>query len=224
MSDSHRGRYLWTDAFAVLNFITMFRQTSNYHYLELAKQLIQTVHDILGCTRDGSTRLPNATDKWPLQGGLRIGKKDATGPDADGQYHHYLTIWMFALNRMSIALGEKSYNDQAISLAKAIHPRFVYDRGSPRPRMYWKMSIDLSIPLVRSEGHLDPFSGFVVFRLMQDTDGEGSQVLAEEIADYKKILETKWRTYTTNDPLDIGMTLWVAHWSNSQEEWAAGPL
>jgi hypothetical protein len=49
---------------------------------------------------------------------------DADGPDGDGQYHHYLTLWMFALNRMSLASGDRRYNDSAIALAKAIHGPF----------------------------------------------------------------------------------------------------
>ena len=218
MSEGHRGRYLWTDGFAVVNFITLSKETSDDKYLGLADRLIQTVHDVLGRTRDGSSRLPNATDEYPLRGGLRIGKHHATGSDADGQYHHYLTIWMFALNRMSIASKKEWYNDQAISLAKAIHPRFMIDRDSSRPRMFWKMSMDLKTPLVFSEGNLDPIDGYVIFNLLQQT--AGSEVLAQEISEYKKILDTKWQRYASDDPLDLGMTLWTAHWFKKKEEWA----
>ena len=218
MSEGHRGRYLWTDGFAVVNFITLFKETWDDKYLGLADRLIQTVHDVLGRTRDGSARLPNATDQYPLRGGLRIGKHHATGSDADGPYHHYLTIWMFALNRMSIASKKEWYNDQAISLAKAIHPHFMIDRDSPRPRMFWKMSMDLKTPLVFSEGNLDPIDGYVIFNLLQQTTG--TDVLAQEISEYKKILDTKWQRYTSDDPLDLGMTLWTAHWFNKKEEWA----
>ncbi|POR39213.1 Vacuolar amino acid transporter 3, partial [Tolypocladium paradoxum] len=58
----HRGRYLWTDAFGVVNFLTLFRETSSPKYLVLAKRLVAAVHDVLGRTRDGSARLPGATD------------------------------------------------------------------------------------------------------------------------------------------------------------------
>lgn len=128
---------------------------------------------------------------------------------------------MFALNRLSVACNEKAYNDQAIELAKAIHPHFVYDRDKPRPRMVWKMSMDLSHPLVPREGNLDPVNGFVVFRLLQEADAAGSGVLKEEITDYDKIVRTKWRDYQSHDPLDLGMTLWTAHWF-AGEEWADG--
>src|SRR5579871_3710665 len=176
-SAGYKGRYLWTDAFGVLNFLTLFKETSDPYFLSLSKALVSAVHDTLGRTRDGRSRLPNATDTTPLGGGLRIGKEEESGPEGDGQYHHYLTLWMFALNRLSLASNQKEYNDLAIQLAKAIHPHFMYDRDTARPRMYWKMNMDLSHPLVRSEGHLDPIDGLVIFRLLQQTDGSGSRVL-----------------------------------------------
>jgi hypothetical protein len=129
---------------------------------------------------------------------------------------------MLALNRLSLASGEKSYNTQAIALAKAIHPRFVYNCSSARPRMYWKVSMDLREPLVRSEGNLDPVDGLVVFRLLQDLDGPDSAVLAEEISDYEKIVSTKWEGYNGSDPLYLGMTLWMAHWFAESDEWGRG--
>ncbi|KAJ9625527.1 hypothetical protein H2203_004284 [Taxawa tesnikishii (nom. ined.)] len=220
MKEGHRGRYLWTDAFGVLNLITLSKETSHPHYLNYATSLTHTVHETLGRTRDLSSRLPGATDASPLSGGLRIGKEDAEGSDGDGQYHHYLTLWMFALNRLSVVTRDRNFNDQAVELAKAIHPRFVYNRDSARPRMVWKMSMDLSRPLVRSEGNLDPIDGYVVYKLLQQT--AGGDVLKEEIADYKKILDTKWRDYSSSDTLDLGMTLWTAHWFAGDEEWASG--
>ena len=137
MKEGHRGRYLWTDAFGVLNFITAFKETSEAHYLNLARILVHTVHETLGRTRDLSSRLPGASDESPLSGGLRIGKETASGSDGDGQYHHYLTLWMLALNRLSIASGDRKYNDHAVSLAQAIHPAFVYQCDTLRPRMVW---------------------------------------------------------------------------------------
>jgi hypothetical protein len=130
-----KGRYLWTDAFGVVNFLTLYKETGDDTYLSLAKNLTRKVHDVQGRTRDGKSRLPGATDENPLGGGLRIGKEEAAGSDCDGQYHHYLTLWMFALNRLSMAANDPSYNTQAISLAKAIHPRFFVDRSSSHPRM-----------------------------------------------------------------------------------------
>jgi hypothetical protein len=218
-SGGHRGRYLWTDAFGVLDFLTLFKETGETTYLVLAKRLVQSVHDILGWTRDGTRRLPGATDQDPLGGGLRIGKLEEGGPDGDGQYHHYLTLWMFALNRLAIASKDQMYNDQAIAMARAIHPHFFIGRTTSSPRMVWKISTDRSRVLVASQGHLDATTGFVVCRLLQATSKE-PHILEEEIADYRKIMELGDSLEASNDTLDIGMALWVAHWYAGAEAWA----
>lgn len=85
-SGGHRGRYLWTDAFGVINFITLSKEKSDPKYLVHADRLSKTVHDVLGRTRDGSAHLPGASDENPVGGGLRIGKEDEGGSDGDGQY------------------------------------------------------------------------------------------------------------------------------------------
>ena len=112
-------------------------ETKQPHFLVLAAILVESVHDILGRTRDLSARLPGASKQSPLSGGLRIGKNEASGADGDGQYHHYLTMWMFALNRLSVATGDPAYNDHAVALAKAVHPAFVYQRDTAHPRVVW---------------------------------------------------------------------------------------
>ncbi|KAI0676317.1 hypothetical protein C8Q78DRAFT_1065189 [Trametes maxima] len=218
MAEGHRGRYLWTDAFGVLNLLTLGALTTRHAlYAILAARLVTAVHDVLGRTRDGTRRLPGASDAHPLAGGLRIGKEveeDDPGGDGDGQYHHYLTLWMFAPNRLSRATGERRHNDLAIELARAIHPKFVRDRDAVRPRMCWKMSVDLGRPLVRSEGNLDPIDGYHTW------GGPDQVMLAREIDEHRRILETKWRRYASDDPLDLGMTLWTAHWFDGREQWA----
>ena len=219
----HLGRYLWTDAFGVLNFITLYRTSRSINYLHCASRLIDTVHAILGRTRDQTKLLPGATPEHPLAGGLRIGKENESGLEGDGQYHHYLTLWMFALNRMSVAIGELRYNDLAVELGKAIHPAFVVNRETSRPRMRWKMSVDLSQPLVSSEGNLDPVDGYMVFTLLQKTAADNS-VLKEEINDYKKIVNIKWKHMESEDPLDLGMMLWTVHWLAPEETWAASVM
>ena len=91
--------------------------------------------------------------------------------DQDGQYFHYLTKWMHALNRMANATGDFIYNRWAIELAKTAHTGFIY--ASPisgdQKRMYWKMSIDLSYPLVPSMGQHDPLDGLVTYCQLQAT-------------------------------------------------------
>lgn len=126
---------------------------------------------------------------------------------------------MFALNRLSLATGEAKWNDQAIELAKAVHPRFFVNRGEKgRERMVWKISTDMRRVLVGSEGGLDPLDGWVIFRMLQATKGE--QVLEEEIGDYERIVEKRGCHRVSDDPLDLGMAMWTAHWLAEREEWA----
>ncbi|KAM5441199.1 hypothetical protein MferCBS31731_003627 [Microsporum ferrugineum] len=226
----HRGRYLWTDAFGVMNFLTLYKmysdlKTERVHpekYLAFAKRLVETVHDVLGRTRDGNSRLPGATKFEPLAGGLRIGKVDETGPDCDGQYHHYLTLWMFALNRLSMATGDPTYNRQACSLGKAIHPHFFIGLYTDNPRMVWKVSMDLSHPLVSSQGNLDPLDGYVIYSLVQASAREfgDGQVFKEEISSYKKLFSSRLQSIPSMDFLDVGMTLVSTQWFYGVEDWA----
>lgn len=50
-------RYLWTDAFAVCNFLTLFIETQQDKYLKQAKALIDEVHNVLGKDRQLQRRL-----------------------------------------------------------------------------------------------------------------------------------------------------------------------
>jgi len=227
-------RYLWTDAFAVCNFLGLYDQTGEETYLNLALQLVDQVHDTLGRHREGDSRTgwisglnEQEGRKHPAQGGLRIGKElnerglrdpfdERLEWDRDGQYYHYLTKWIHTLNRVSKVTGDLSYNAWAIELAKTAHARFVYASPSSGPkRMYWKMSIDLSRPLVLSMGHHDPLDGFVTYNELQTIaakDFGKSMVrdLRDEIADMSDICEG--RNWTTDDPLGIGSLLFDACW------------
>lgn len=217
------GRYLWTDAFGVCNYITLYCETKEQRYLDQADALIKQVHDILGKDRSEGKRLGQATDEEPLKGGLRIGKNDPEGtPDGDGQYFHYLTKWMFCLNRMSIATGDMKYNEQAIQLVKAAHNAFVKTSMEGKPRMVWKMSVDLQKPAVRSEGNLDPFDGYATYRILQDTaqvSSSNPSILNSEVSDMQKMVNFKYPYYQSDDPLDLGEALWITHWY-PEEPWA----
>ena len=46
--------------------------------------------------------------------------------DRDGQYYHYLTKWMHALNRVGRVTGDPTYTRWAMELAKTAHARFTY--------------------------------------------------------------------------------------------------
>jgi hypothetical protein len=219
-------RYLWTDAFAVCNFLGLYQETGGKEFKDLALQLVDQVHDTLGRHRkdDSRTGWISGLDeeqgrKHPTQGGLRIGKElnerglrdpfdERLEWDQDGQYYHYLTKWMHALNRVSRITGDLKYNTWAVELAKRAHARFVYalSYGGPK-RMYWKMSIDLSRPLVPSMGQLDPLDGFVTYNELQATAAKDSEKstardLRAEISDMANIWEGK--SWATDDPLGIG--------------------
>jgi hypothetical protein len=215
----NKGRYLWTDAFGVCNYITLFCETKEPMYLEQADALIKEVHDTLGKDRALKKRLGNSTDDRPLLGGLRIGKEDPEGtPDGDGQYFHYLTKWMYALNRMTIVKNDPKYNDWALDLAKVAHDSFIKGVNSDRPRMFWKMSIDLSYPAVDSEGNLDPFDGYVTYRALQESASDPNALKAH-INTFEKMVMVKYPRYRSNDPLDLGEALWITHFYPN-EDWS----
>jgi len=79
---------------------------------------------------------------------------------------------MFALNRLSLATQDPTHHQRAISLAKASHPNFFINRQSANRKMVWKLSMDMSKPLVWSQGNLDPLDGFKVFRQLQAASGD----------------------------------------------------
>lgn len=179
-SDRAPRRYLWTDAFAVCNYLGLARATGEEYYNELAYRLIDQVHHVLGKHREDDPRSgwisglsEEEGEKHPTRGGLRIGKKlPERGEDdsfderleweRDGQYFHYLTKWMHALDQASRATGDTIFSIQARELAAAAHDAFTWSPSpSHVPQMYWKMSIDLSRPLVPSMGLHDPLDGYV---------------------------------------------------------------
>jgi hypothetical protein len=118
---------------------------------------------------------------------LRIGKLEAEGEgmEGDGMYHHYITLWMFALCQLGRATGEKNWVEWALELGVATSRLFVRDEGG-RKRMVWKVGTDGRV-LVGSEGHLDAATGYVIYVLVASTAkemGMGEGVLATEIEEY----------------------------------------
>lgn len=216
-------RYLWTDAFAVCNFLALYNRYGEEKYLTLAGQLVDQVHRVLGRHRDDDPRtgwisgLSDAEgERHPTLGGLRIGKKlperkprdvfdDRSEWDRDGQYFHYLTRWMHALDQFSRVTGEPAANQWAREMARAVHDRFTYapTAGGPK-RMYWKMSIDLSWPLVPSMGHHDPLDGLITYLQIRATFSENDTDpdLDTQITDMAEIC--RGRDWTTDDPLGLG--------------------
>jgi hypothetical protein len=72
-------RYLWTDAFGLVLLVSLHRRLGEAHYLDEAEWLVSEVERVYGRPR-----------------GIRIGE----APDRDGQYFHYLAMWLFALARL----------------------------------------------------------------------------------------------------------------------------
>jgi len=223
----------------VLNFLTLHKETKSELYLTLAKRLVHRVHEVLGRERDpppGSppdtlpNRLPGASDAETLKGGLRIGKMDATGRDCDGQYHHYLTLWAYALVQVALATREDHYVHLAAQLMKAIHRPFVSNRAG-HLSLCWKTSTDLRHVLVPSAGHLDALTGLAVTRLIRSAAEQlggperGMEVgLGMEEAEYTELVERETEVgglEPRSDMLDLGMGLWVTQLKGVRnEEWA----
>ena len=218
-------RYLWTDAFAVCNFLGLYGQTGEQQYLQLALDLVDQVHQVLGKYHQLSNRngwISGLDDQQarlhPTRGGLRIGKKlderqtsesydEQLEWDRDGQYYHYLTKWMHALNRVSQVTNDSKYNQWALELAKVAHAAFTYTTPNGNIRMVWKMRIDLSDPLVDSMGYHDPLDGLITYEQLQATSKQFSDTpielsLIDEIEDMVKLCQG--RNWATQDSLGLG--------------------
>ena len=222
-------RYLWTDAFAVCNFLGLYLLRGDERFERLALKLVDQVHYVLGRHREDDPRSGwisglDEGEGWrhPTVGGLRIGKRlperepdepldEALEWERDGQYYHYLTRWMHALNRVSQVTGDTTYNLWAIELAKSAHSSFTYKTPDGRRRIYWKMSIDLSRPLVTSMGQHDPLDGFTVYNELQASAPEDPAwpTLNREIEEIAEIC--KGMNWATSDPLGIGCLLWNSY-------------
>jgi hypothetical protein len=233
VSDRPAQRYLWTDAFAVCNFLGLAHTTGKQHYTELALQLVDQVHHTLGKHRDDDPRSGWISglseyegESHPTRGGLRIGKAlPECGPDEsydqrlewdrDGQYFHYLTKWMHALDQATRSTGRPQFNVWARELAESAFNAFTYTIAPAHARrMYWKMNIDLTRALVPSMGQHDPLDGYITCVQLITTAarlpeaGTGPN-LANELSQFAVMIEQgEWATV---DPLGIGGLLIDAH-------------
>jgi hypothetical protein len=219
-------RYLWTDAFAVCNYLELYRKTKMPQHLADALALVDQVHHTLGKYSENDDREGWISgldklqgEKQPTLGGLRIGKKERERGreepfderrewDRDGQYFHYLTKWMHALDRVARATGESKYLNWSLELAHTAYKSFSFVTNPLHPRrMCWKMSVDLSRPLVSAMGQHDPLDGLITCMQLRATakylDFESTEpALDAEIAEFQSMcLGVNW---TTHDPLGIG--------------------
>jgi hypothetical protein len=226
-ADQPPRRYLWTDAFAVCNYLGLARATGNPAYRERALALVEQVHHTLGRHRADDHRhgwisglSESEGEAHPTAGGLRIGKplpERAPGEpvderrewDRDGQYFHYLTRWMHALDQVARATREERYNQWARELDETALRAFTYAPAPPLQtrRMHWKMSVDLSRPLVASMGQHDPLDGYITTLQLRSIAASLSQApappdLAEESRGYAEMMRRS--DLATADPLGIG--------------------
>lgn len=180
-------RYLWTDAFGVVLLVSLYEATRDDHFLDEARWLVAEVNRVLGRPR-----------------GIRIGEE----PDRDGQYFHYLAMWLYAL----AVLGRyiPGIKDQGVDIVRQVHGAFVV----PGRGVIWKMKEDLSGPYPGfGFGALDAFDGYVSYRKL---DEEG---LAEEIGDMRTLIDQQSPSLWITQDLGLGMMVWMTHFY-PEEDWA----
>lgn len=215
-------RYLWTDAHAVCNLLSLARWSRDDQHLEVAVALVEQVHRVLGRHRADDARsgwLSGLGERegaqHPTAGGLRIGKAlperrpdepydERREWDRDGQYYHYLTRWMHALRQLALASGEARYQAWAVELAAVAYRRFRARDG----RLYWKMSIDLRRPQVAASGQHDVLDGLVTALTLSQPGDQHAAELAPVIDDLATGCEGAG--WASADPLGIGGLLFDA--------------
>ncbi|MGA9603962.1 MAG: hypothetical protein WBQ82_07585 [Methyloceanibacter sp.] len=180
-------RYLWTDAFGVVLLASLYEELKEERFLDEAEWLVADVMRVLGRKR-----------------GIRIGEE----ADRDGQYFHYLSMWLYALYVLGRLKPE--YRERGIALARDIHRPFVV----PGRGVIWKMKEDLSGHYPgHGFGALDAFDGYVSYRLLDE------QGLAEEIAEMKEIVDATAGNLVITQDLGLGMMLWMTQFF-PEEKWA----
>lgn len=180
-------RYLWTDAFGVVLLVSLYEALDDDAWLDDAERLVADVQRVLGRSR-----------------GIRIGE----APDRDGQYFHYLAMWLYALAVLGRYRPE--YRQQGVELVRQIHKPFLV----PGRGIIWKMLEDLSGPYPGfGLGALDAYDGYVSYRLLDE------QALAAEIADMRALIERSYDELVITQDLGLGMMLWLTHFF-PQESWA----
>lgn len=211
-------RYLWTDAFAMQTFFGLSHIYNDPGYSKYAFDLIDLVHNTLGSfhpedpNKGPLSRFTGAeANEHPTAGGLRIGKKlperrkdqplnENLEWERDGQYFHYTTRWVYALLQAQRESGEKKYGLWAAELL-ATGEKFLYS-SSQGYRMYWKMSTDLSRPLVTGMGRHDPLEGLICAMTVKEEVPEKATEIESLTEKFKSIC--KGQNWVTNDSLGIG--------------------
>jgi hypothetical protein len=212
-------RYLWTDALALLNFLALNNTTGDKTWDLLAQRIIQQVHGHLGKFAHEDSRVgwlsglgEEKAQQHPTLGGLRIGKKrpergehepyDAQLEwERDGQYYHYHTRWIMALLSAATHFDQSRYARWAAELSLT-GARFI-EQTKTGLRMYWKMSVDLSRPLIPVMGAHDPLDGLLCALQVQNHGaGKDQSGFARYIDQLEHLcMRSRW---ATDDELGLG--------------------
>mmetsp|Transcript_19040 Transcript_19040/g.38480 ORF Transcript_19040/g.38480 Transcript_19040/m.38480 type:complete len:416 (-) Transcript_19040:146-1393(-) len=222
-ADGRQRRYLWTDAFGVLSYISIakrYEKNNKLHdaqkYTQAANTLIDVVHECLGKPRSSSRLDAMSPSTVSPTGyiGLRIGKVDTRqvtdyGMHYDGQYWHYIDKWLLALSRCG-------RNEDATATAKSVFPAF-FDAGpygtGHQGGIRWKVSVDGTPPpsLQRAQASDDGLVALIVFSMLQQQQqqqqhghDDAPADLTEEIRLLRASLEN-YRPRVTDDPLGWGL-------------------
>ncbi|HLF30591.1 MAG TPA: hypothetical protein VI566_06120 [Xanthomonadales bacterium] len=180
-------RYLWTDAFGLVLYLSLYQETGDSSYRASAERLVADVYRVLGRHK-----------------GLRIGE----AADRDGQYYHYLAMWIYALT--CFGRIDSAYRDEAIKLVQDVHPAFVI----PGRGVIWKMEENLSGPYPGyGLGAMDAYDGYAVYQLLSP------DLLSAEIAQLAQLIEMSYPLLDIDQDLGLGMMLWLCHFFPA-ERWA----
>jgi hypothetical protein len=126
---------------------------------------------------------------------------------------------MQALDQATRITGRPQFTRWARELAATAYAGFSYQlsAGGAR-RLYWKMSVDLSRPLVSSMGQHDPLDAYITCLQLRSTAAKlsgaaGEPDLGDEIRQFRAIIENG--DWLTDDPLGLGGLL-VDAWRMEQ--------
>jgi hypothetical protein len=224
-ADGTQRRYLWTDAFGVLAYLSLAEHSQSTEiesaqFRQAAHTLIDTVHKCLGKPRSNQAVDRMTPDTTTPTGyvGLRIGKTetrpttDYYGMHYDGQYWHYIDKWLFALCRA----GRMK---DGIRIAKSVFPYF-FDVGSQGDGtvdggMRWKLSVDATPPPFSGLPHShvgandDTLVALIVFSMLEHYRVSSLPIdddlhLTKEIQMLQQSLQN-YQPRVTTDPLGWGM-------------------
>ena len=122
---------------------------------------------------------------------------------------------MHALARVSEAANDPKYLRWAIELADVAQRRFSYMAPSGERRMYWKMSIDLSRPLVPMMGQHDALDALITYRELVLAEQRFPEERFPDLGPAMDDASSMCRigSWATDDPLGIGSLLDCAWWA-----------